>query len=308
VTTALEKPTTPTLRPSQKLWHQVLQLFRRLHLYFGLFSLPWVVLYAVTALLFNHPELFPDEQVVTFDARSFPAAPKLLEQPDAVAEQVVSALHTQHPEQFDKEKLVLSTATAPQFTRKALVNVRSGEKDLLVIVDLVDGGGWFVVKDAVVPAELTPLEKGLKIDVKSDLTPRVEQSVRDLLAKNGYPVETISFKSPPEVIFAARVDGQEQLLKFTPQTGIVNTAPEISWRRFLLRLHLTHVYPSSLSARWIWALCVDAMFVCLIFWSFSGVLMWWQIKRLRFWGFVTLGASLLCGAALFVAMASVIVT
>ena len=35
---------------------KLVKAVRRVHLYFGLFLVPWVMLYGFTALLFNHPD------------------------------------------------------------------------------------------------------------------------------------------------------------------------------------------------------------------------------------------------------------
>src|SRR3954465_14895470 len=65
--------------------HAAMKLVRRSHMYAGLFLIPWVFLYGVTAFLFNHPDAFPDREVRTSsraDAAGtplecFPTAPTL---------------------------------------------------------------------------------------------------------------------------------------------------------------------------------------------------------------------------------------
>jgi hypothetical protein len=51
------------------------------------------------------------------------------------------------------------------------------------------------------------------------------------------------------------------------------------------------VYPGQVSARWLWAILVDLMGAALMFWGLTGLLMWWQIKKLRRVG----GAVILAG-------------
>ncbi|MEM7559353.1 MAG: hypothetical protein AAF394_09525, partial [Planctomycetota bacterium] len=53
-------------------------------------------------------------------------------------------------------------------------------------------------------------------------------------------------------------------------------------------------YAPSLGTRTWWAISVDAMFFSMVFWGFSGIFMWWQIKRTRTIGFVILAASAIC--------------
>jgi hypothetical protein len=63
---------------------------------------------------------------------------------------------------------------------------------------------------------------------------------------------------------------------------------QISLRRFLTRLHLTHGYTGEVGPRIYWAILVDIMSGVLIFWGVSGLFMWWQIKATRVWGLATI--------------------
>lgn len=90
---------------------------------------------------------------------------------------------------------------------------------------------------------------------------------------------------------------------FTGTVVAVGENPrQMSWRSYLLCLHRAHGYPNTKNARYWWAYAVDAMFLCMVFWGFSGVFMWWQIKRTRVIGFVLLFASGVIAAYLAFAM------
>ena len=69
--------------------------------------------------------------------------------------------------------------------------------------------------------------------------------------------------------------------------------PAIEPKRLMERMHLTHTYTPTHDARWFWAFVVDAMFVSMVFWAISGLLMWWQVKRTRLWGVGVLALSVL---------------
>ena len=94
------------------------------------------------------------------------------------------------------------------------------------------------------------------------------------------------------------------------QTGALTGRPEgeavggepISTRRFLLRLHTTHGYPSDVNARWVWAVAVDAMFVSMVGWGFTGLLMWWQMKNVRWAGGIVLAAGIVAAVISAVGM------
>lgn len=59
------------------------------------------------------------------------------------------------------------------------------------------------------------------------------------------------------------------------------TTDTLTTRTLLLRLHLAYGFPASVNARWFWAIVVDAMFLAMVFWGLSGVVMFWQIKAVR---------------------------
>ncbi|MEM9493721.1 MAG: hypothetical protein AAGC55_31525, partial [Myxococcota bacterium] len=52
-------------------------------------------------------------------------------------------------------------------------------------------------------------------------------------------------------------------------------------RSFALRLHMSHGFPSQIGPRWLWAVMVDLMFLTMVFWGLSGLLMCIQMKRVR---------------------------
>jgi hypothetical protein len=77
---------------------------------------------------------------------------------------------------------------------------------------------------------------------------------------------------------------------------------QLSTRRFLTGLHLAHGYSAEGVSRWFWAVVVDAMFVAMLFWTASGILMWWQIKAVRWPGAATLALSAAVATVLIVGM------
>jgi hypothetical protein len=49
------------------------------------------------------------------------------------------------------------------------------------------------------------------------------------------------------------------------------------------------------------------MFVAMVFWGASGLLMWWQMKKLRRWGLLTLIISAVIATAMAFGMHEVLV-
>jgi len=104
------------------------------------------------------------------------------------------------------------------------------------------------------------------------------------------------------LVFQMEGDGKKWQVNYNMLTGAVSgqeataraEGPTMSFRRFLLRLHMAHGYPAEdMNMRWIWAVLVDATSLIMVFWGISGIIMWWQIKRTRVLG----GACLLVSVA-----------
>ncbi|HVJ88034.1 MAG TPA: hypothetical protein VM452_20385, partial [Caulifigura sp.] len=65
-----ERRSTFDQRAGVRHWNRMMRVVRRVHLYSGLFLFPWVMLYGVTALLFNHPGAMPDVPIEHLAAAS----------------------------------------------------------------------------------------------------------------------------------------------------------------------------------------------------------------------------------------------
>ena len=68
--------TEPTgTEPRRSAGRRVMHTIRRLHLYLGLFLLPWSILYGVTGFLFNHPTAFADAPTASFGRSELTGTP-----------------------------------------------------------------------------------------------------------------------------------------------------------------------------------------------------------------------------------------
>ncbi len=117
--------------------------------------------------------------------------------------------------------------------------------------------------------------------------------------------DEVILRSVPELTFIVDAEGRLWNVTYNLYRGSIAAQPvdsgpqHVSVRRFLTGLHLAHGFPEDINARWFWAVAVDAMFLAIVFWALSGILMWWQIRAVRRWGFVTL----VVGGIAFIALA-----
>jgi len=116
----------------------------------------------------------------------------------------------------------------------------------------------------------------------------------------------------PELTFFVEGAGKVWRSSYNLQTASLTGRPadearpesELSTRRFLTRLHMAHGYPSRIDARWVWAIAVDLMFVSMVGWGITGLLMWWQMKNMRQIGTIVLVLSAVVSAAVGIGMHS----
>jgi hypothetical protein len=308
-----------------------MHVVRRAHLFLGLFLLPWVALYGVTAFLFNHPTAFADQPMSHF-GRSAVAGTPLETVPSAL--DTAAAVTAELARRGHAVELVRPEAVG--FSRDAaFATVKADGQTVSVLVDAATGTGTVrskaddPPKPTPTPAPFAvgpkprgdtppkrgrgeggpakPVEDGVRTD--NPLHERMSAALPAVLERCGFPAGEVTVTSSPDVVFYLLADGREWKASYAPMTGAVSgtpadavTPPDLSARRFLLRLHTAHGYPSDTSARWWWAVIVDVMAGVMVFWAVSGFFMWWQIKATRRLGVLALAASAVAATGLTLAM------
>lgn len=321
------KPTENEIpRSTRRPWKTLVFLLRRVHLYLGLFLFPWAILYGVTAFLFNHPTAFSDQPTMSFESNEIEGTP-LADRPTVQehAEAFVEKLNA-----TQKPGVPYRVAGEAKYNREfAFATVKQETQTIGVLFDVNHGNGTIRVTPPAEKKEApkAPFATGAGVKQKRNavasptpnselvldrpLHERFRDSLGEVLARLGYPYAgEVTVTSVPEIVVPMEADGRIWLATYNPMTGAVSGVPaddvekpELSVRRFLTRLHVTHGYPSDTAkASWFWALIVDAMAFTLLFWGCTGLLMWWQIKATRLTGAVVLILSALAATALGFAM------
>jgi hypothetical protein len=280
---------------------------RRLHLYSGLFMFPWVMLYGVTAFLFNHPGAFSDQQQDRLRPLEIPGTPLPgFPRPEELAQKVVDSLEKNKasgsaPSASSYRLVEPSKASYNRDFVFARVEAEGEQHDVRVAV--ADGSVQVSTRQTAKPMEKAPFAHP---SLKAAGLPgdQVKEALPALLERNGLG-GNVKVVISPELSFLMESDEQVWRVSYDTLSGRVTGRPaedaadRLSTRRFLLGLHLAHAFPATINARWLWAVAVDATFVAMVFWGVSGILMFWQIKAVRRWGM----ALLLVGAVLATALA-----
>ena len=107
--------------------------------------------------------------------------------------------------------------------------------------------------------------------------------------------------------FLANIEGEPARITYVLKDGHIDATKYdghhgMGMRHLFLRLHTTHGKSPHWNGRVFWTFAVDAMAIAMVVWGFSGILMWWQIKRTRIIGSLVIGASILTAIAMYVSV------
>lgn len=275
-----------------RVWPRVLRVLRRIHLYLGLLLMPWVLLFAITALSFNHPtvgrglegKMLPAEQLQSLTG--FSAV-----DPQGLAESITRNLNGQG--------YVLEPGSA-RFSGWPLFVRDSPQGKEVVILGLGQGRAILSRRPAIqqsrapafeaqkvslpefdmqnVARQLDPIHSKLGISTTGPLTPHPEihPELRFVVADSQGVAWNVVYN-----LSTQRVDGRPQAES--------RHAPVVE---LLEALHKQHHYPANFGPTFFWALFQDLTALTLAFWAMSGLLMWWQLKKLRVLGALALSIGL----------------
>ncbi|HXG02522.1 MAG TPA: hypothetical protein VNO23_03780 [Candidatus Binatia bacterium] len=144
-----------------------------------------------------------------------------------------------------------------------------------------------VVTDRAYRSELAP---------DRDLHRWARTILKDLGLEGRHAVEWR--ESDQALVIHRQIPGRERRITYWPARGrlVVEAAP-FRLRRFLTGLHTLHGFGASAAAT-AWAVLVDAVSAAMIAWALSGLYLWWEMRRTRLWGGLTVAAGALTCAAL----------
>jgi hypothetical protein len=294
--------------PRGNLYGLFMRWTRRIHMYLGLFMLPWVLLYGTSALFFNHADLAADHVVRELripgnDGSALATLPA----PSVYAERVLQALRNRDAEGATDYQL--AAPEEARFVGRVHVTVEAHDARYELLLDAEDGNGLLRTYAAGPSAEEPPpLRQLSSLDLEDPLQPWIEANALDLLQAEGLWAERAIHRNGPHVEFDLRADGELWRVNYDVGTMEFRANPvgrslgSISPRNFLTKMHTSHGFPPEARPHWFWAFSVDVMGCAMILWAVSGILMWWQMPKVRMWGGLTLILSLSAACGLGYAM------
>jgi hypothetical protein len=103
----------------------------------------------------------------------------------------------------------------------------------------------------------------------------------------------------PLVVTRLHPLGQERITFDPAAKKIVIQREELRGQTFLERMHRRRGYQHPYALERSWAFSVDLAVVAMMFWSLSGLWLWWELKPTRVWGALCAGIGI-TAFALFV--------
>ncbi|MEM9166379.1 MAG: PepSY domain-containing protein [Planctomycetota bacterium] len=275
-----------------------MKIVRRLHMYFGLALLPFLLLYGVTAILFNHPSLLSRAEVSRLEPMGI--VPDTLTDAASIAESVFAAL--EHAIEADTDTDVELTTEGPaDLVGDYVIDANSDHQRIRYRLTADGRRGTRTVTPIGSPSP-------------SPFPARIDPPVGDASAMlteaitSDADTDAVRVRAAPDVEFRVLVDGEPWIVLCDMVTGTVDARPAgdprraFDMRSFLLRLHVSRGYPLSVSARSLWAVVVDLTASLMIFWAISGLMMWWQMKPTRRAGAVVVAIGIVLSGLLGFAM------
>jgi len=280
---AAEKP------PRRRAWYgAAMKIVRRTHMYLGLLLFPWILLFGISGMLFNHPEIGRDIEQRTLSPAELSTLTGIgAWNPDTIANKVVEKLNADSP------GYTLETSGPRAFSGWPLFATpgKNGERHVLIL-RLDKGGGTFSTHAAGPKSEAPPFE-GKTVDLPEYKMAALEAQMKDLLPKLGVDAPGPLHAHPevnPELRFQVRdANGRSWNIVYNLSSGRLDGRPtaapsKLRFVELLGKLHTTHHFPVHGGITWLWALFADLTGFILVLWALTGLAMWWQMKPTRVLG------------------------
>ncbi|AUX23107.1 hypothetical protein SOCEGT47_036260 [Sorangium cellulosum] len=281
-----------------------MKVVRRLHMYLGLLLFPWILLFGISGMLFNHPEIGRDIDRRELSGEELSALTGFRPwEPGDLARQVVGQLNAGSPAPY-----VLDEGS-PAFSGWPIFAAPGGDGGRHVLILNLDDGSATLSRHAPDPEAPPAPFAGAAIDLPEHRMAAVQEQVKELLPRLGVeaggPLRAHP-KVSPELRFRVRdADARSWNVTYDLGTGrldgrLDDAEGQPRFVEVLEKLHTTHHYPVHGGMTWLWALFADITGVTLVLWALSGLAMWWQMKPTR-----VIGAA---GIAVALAVAAVVMS
>lgn len=311
----------PSPRRASRAKSRAMRLLRRVHLVLGIALVPWVLLYGVTAFLFNHPTAASASERVRFTREELVASGFSRDSDAAeIATLVADALASGAGKRRGDSSEGVTAASVENLREFHWDGVERYERttDAAVFtfsIDVESGRGLASSRSPRADRRGPFDREALRVELPASFDADGRKLAAAQLLANVFEAPDAAetrLRSGPVVQFVGDVAGAPHEFRYdvgaaTLASRKLDAASGSSdLRTFLLRLHTAHDYPLAGAARTAWAVLVDVMAFAMVAFALSGLVMWWQLKSMRAWGAIlvvtSLAAAVWVGCAMHAAM------
>jgi hypothetical protein len=218
-------------------------------------------------------------------------------------------------------EIELTDSMSPHFKGVLSYTVKANKQSHQISINPVTGNGE--IRSSVIEKKtaeektaekkmaekpINPLATIRRVELRRNAILDAKEAIPDVLDELGLPsAEAQTGKQSASLLFSVKADGVPCVVAYSLANGAIQSVPDsarpiLGTKSFLKRLHLARRYSPGFDIRWVWALLVDTMFVSMVFWGCSGLMMWWQIKRTRLVGGGVLLASMIFAGVMAMGM------
>lgn len=273
------------------------KLNRRIHLYAGLFMIPYIFIFGLSGLMFNHAAFMSENRSVeTFHLEGDNQLNNLFPNINTFAASIADSIKNHNNiNSFKLDNIKYSNTMILRYTNK--------EADHRVKIDIPTNNVEMIVLPDFV--ENNTVNRGVINAPKKLNTNDILQKVEKALENRGITSDRYRAQRIPNLEFDLTTNDNDYRVIYNLQSGDYRLIDlhqrKFKWNYFFVNLHQVHGYPvAGFSLEWLFVFFADSLAVLMIIWAISGLIMWYKMKRQFVIGLVLIGVSIIIALAIMI--------
>lgn len=265
------------------------KLNRRIHLYAGLFMIPYIFLFGLSGLMFNHASFMGQgRSVESFQLEGENKLSNLFPNIETLATIIADSVKTQ-------KNITDFTLNNIKYNNTMVLRYTNKEADHRIQVDIPTNNIQIMTLPDFV--ENNTVERGtIALPYKLN-TEELLGKVENIIANRGIDSVSSRLQRVPFLEFDLTTNEYNYRVIYDLQSGNYRIADldqrKFKWNYFFTNLHQVAGYPvGGFSLEWMYVFFADSLALLMIIWAISGLIMWYKMKRQFVIGLVLLVISI----------------
>ncbi len=270
---------------------------RRIHLYAGLFMIPYIFIFGLSGLIFNHAALMSDNRSVdTFKLEGKDQLSTLFPNLEELAATITDSIKGENNiSSFSLDNIKYNNTMILRYTNKDAdhrikIDVPTNNVEMMTLPDFVENN---------------TVNRGTVNLLNKLNTEEILHRFENVLADRGINNVSSRIQRLPNLEFDLVTNQNNYRVTYDLQSGNYRLADldqrKFKWNYFFVNLHQVHGYPlGGFSLKWLFVFFADSLAVLMIIWAISGVIMWYKMKKQFVIGLVLLGVSVVIAIAIMI--------